>query len=245
MRSLRAVSAETLTAGADINSELSALATGQPINGVAGSIVDGKFLVETPQSAFKEGRWAKVPIIIGANNRDLATGVAKTKDDLFASFGPYAEEARALYDPHGVESLDELKQQVFADRTMTEPVRYLADMVAKGGQPVWVYRFSYVPKAARSKLQGTLHGLEIPFIFDMPQVIVGDKMTAADKTMGTLASGYWVSFRPNRRPEWRRPPLLATLRSGGGQDYELHQRWCGYRTRSTKAPNRSVGESLE
>ena len=105
-------------------------------------------------------------------------------------------EARKLYDPDGNQPLDELKQQVFADRTMTEPARYLADLVARGGQPVWLYRFSYVAEALRNNpnWKGTLHGFEIPYTFDLPAAVVKDKVTAADKAMGALASAYWVSF---------------------------------------------------
>ena len=112
-----------------------------------------KLVSQTPAAAIAAGHWAKVPMIIGANNRDLAVGVASSKDELSAVFGPYTAEARKLYDPNGDKTLDELKQQVFADRTMTEPARYLADLVVRAGQPVWLYRFSYVAESARSQLK--------------------------------------------------------------------------------------------
>jgi para-nitrobenzyl esterase len=51
----------------------------------------------------------------------------------FATFGVNAAEARRLYDPRGDQTLDELKQQVFADKTMTEPARHLADVIARAG----------------------------------------------------------------------------------------------------------------
>jgi para-nitrobenzyl esterase len=124
-----------------------------------------------------------VPIIIGANDRDLPVGVANGKDTLFAVFGAYGAEARKLYDPNGDQALDELKQQVFADRTMTEPARYLADLAAGAGQPVWLYRFSYVAESARSQLKGTLHGFEIPYTYDIPGALVGNKVTKADMAM--------------------------------------------------------------
>ena len=117
-----------------------------------------------------------------------------------------ADEARKLYDPNGDQTLDELKQQVFADKTMTEPARYLADMVARGGQPVWLYRFSYVAEALRSNpaWKGTLHGFEIPYTFDLPAAVVKDKVTAADKTMARAGERLLGLVRQDRRPERRR-----------------------------------------
>ena len=63
-----------------------------------------------------------------------------------------------------IKLFDELKEQVFADKSMTEPARHLADLVAKAGQQVWLYRFSYVAEALRASpaWKGTLHGFEIP-----------------------------------------------------------------------------------
>lgn len=210
LKALRALTADKLTEGADAKLEVAALAAGKPIIGIAGSMIDGKVVVETPEAAIAAGRWAKVPLIIGANNRDLAVGVANSKDELFQVFGSLSDEARKLYDPNGSEALDELKQQVFADRTMTEPARYLAGVIARAGQPVWLYRFSYVAEALRGDpaWKGALHGLEIPYTFNLPAALVKDKVTAGDKKMGEVASGYWTSFGatgdPNgaERPQW-------------------------------------------
>jgi para-nitrobenzyl esterase len=68
-----------------------------------------------------------VPTIIGANDRDLPIGTANNKDELFALFGPDAHTAHKIYDPRGDQTLDELKQQVFADRMFAEPVRHFTN----------------------------------------------------------------------------------------------------------------------
>ena len=212
LKALRALPAEKLTEGTDAKAEVAALSAGKLLIGVAGSIIDGKQVIEPPEAAIASGHCAKVPIIIGANNRDLPVGVANSKDELFAVFGSHADEARKLYDPQGDANLDELKQQVFADKTMTEPARHLADLVAKSGQPVWLYRFSYVAEALRSNpaWKGTLHGFEIPYTLNLPAAVVKDKVTADDKKMGATASAYWASFGksgdPNGdgRPQWPR-----------------------------------------
>ena len=114
---------------------------------------------------------------------------------LFAVFGPDAARARALYDPRGDQTLEELLVQVFMDNTMTEPARYLANELARAGQSVWLYRFAYVSQAQRGELMGTMHAFEIPFTLNIPGVLVGaDKVTPTDKLMGDLTSAYWAQF---------------------------------------------------
>ena len=83
---------------------------------------------------------------------------------------------------------------------MTEPARHLADVIARAGEPVWLYRFSYVAESQRATLKGTMHGFKIPYTFDIPAAVVGDKVTAADEAMGALASAYWVSFAKTGDP---------------------------------------------
>jgi para-nitrobenzyl esterase len=200
LKALRAQPAATFTQGTSAQDEITAVSVDKLIVGFAGAIHDGKLVVETSEAAIAAGHQAMVPVMIGATDRDLGIGSANKKDALFAIFGAYAADARKLYDPRGDQTLDELKQQVFADRTMTEPVRFFADQVARAGQPVWLYRFSYVPESQRDTLKGTMHAMEIPYTFDIPAALVGDKVTAADRAMGAVASAYWVSFAKTGDP---------------------------------------------
>jgi para-nitrobenzyl esterase len=63
----------------------------------------------------------------------------------------------------------------------------------------------------RGRLKGTLHGFEVPYVFNIPAALVGaDQVTPADAVMGDLASACWVTFAktgdPNggSRPAWPR-----------------------------------------
>ena len=148
---------------------------------MAWAIIDGRFLLEIPERTLAAGRQSKVPVIVGANDRDIGLGTARSKEELFAVFGPDAARARELYDPRGNQTLEALIIQVYMDNTMTEPTRHLANELARGGQPVWLYRFAYVNQAVRGQIMGTL--------------------------LATLRSGRRPdhAFHPQRRDRWNRP----------------------------------------
>lgn len=210
LAALRALPAEKLLENASAKEVLVGLASSKPIPGVPGSILDGRLVPAAPETLFAEGKQAAVPVIVGANDRDLGLGMAASKDALFAPFAALGSEARAAYDPQSDQTLEELKQDVLADQTLVEPSRHLADAIARSGNPVHLYRFSYVAESQRGKLKGTLHGFEIPYTLDIPAALVRDKVTPDDRAMAAQASDYWVSFAktgdPNGagRPNWPR-----------------------------------------
>ncbi|MGF1569244.1 MAG: carboxylesterase/lipase family protein [Nodosilinea sp.] len=227
LTALRALSAEQAVEGTDSQETLAILASGSTPAGMAMSIIDGQFLVARPEEVLARGQQAMVPTIVGANDRDLGIGSADTKEQLFAQFGPYAQEAKLLYDPRGDQTLAELKQQVFADKTLVEPARHFANEMARARQPVWLYRFAYVVQPLRNTRTseriedslglGSKHGFEIPFAINAPGMIDRNfpddpsmRATPTDKMMADLTSAYWVQFAktgdPNgdNRPIWSR-----------------------------------------
>jgi len=209
---LRALPATTLLEGASGPEVLAAIAARKRVPGFAMAIVDGKQVVDVPEQALLDGTQAKLPILVGATARDLALGVAATKDELFDALGRV--DGRPYYDPDGTASLDELKQQVFADALVVEPARHLADETARAGQPTWHYRFSYVAERERARTKGARHGAEIRYVFDLPDVQASD----ADRAMAKTVGAYWVAFAkhgdPNGagRPRWpRHDPDAGTI----------------------------------
>ncbi|GHT35778.1 hypothetical protein AGMMS49574_25960 [Bacteroidia bacterium] len=69
----------------------------------SGPVLDGKFVVETAESAYNAGRQARVPLLIGSNSAEVPGGFirANSKDELLSLFGSHREEAVAAYDPDG------------------------------------------------------------------------------------------------------------------------------------------------
>src|SRR5262249_26154023 len=73
---LRALPAETLAEG--VEAYVDAIFGGSELAGLSHSIIDGKLVVESPEATLRAGKHAMVPVIIGANDADLASSPAKT-----------------------------------------------------------------------------------------------------------------------------------------------------------------------
>lgn len=191
LEALRALPAEKLIEG--LEGYHLAITGGPEVSGLSHSIIDGRLVVEPPEATLRAGKQAPVPVIVGATDADLAVGPSQTKDGLFAAFGPLAPQARKLYDPKGNADFKVLFQVVVGDQLMREPSRNLAELVTTARQPVYFYRFAYVPEDQRGKLPGAIHGMEVGFALSYIPDLIKDA-TKADLDMCRTMSGYWVDF---------------------------------------------------
>ncbi|MET0401997.1 MAG: carboxylesterase family protein [Cystobacter sp.] len=139
LSALRALSVERLV-------DFNLMSLGTPT--YAGPMVDGQLVPETPDAAYRAGRWNQVPVMVGATSADIGASAAPDKEQLFAAF-PDPQAARAAYDPSGTTDLGTLNGLVGMDRRMIEPARFTARAVAGRGQPAYHYRFSYVADSMR------------------------------------------------------------------------------------------------
>ena len=98
-------------------------------------MIDGAIVIESPQAAIVAGRWAKVPIIIGANSMDIGFPRGKTMDELFAPFGSNEEKAKALYNPDHSDNVMLVGMHIAADQMMVEPARFVSRTVSSQGIP--------------------------------------------------------------------------------------------------------------
>jgi len=165
--------------------------------GMSSPIVDGRLMPKSIARAFADGTVADVPLIIGANSGE---------DSLIALFGrkPEAIYARAprWMKPNYPEDPAAAGREMFADWLMVAPARWIAARAA-GGQPAWLYHFSYV--GTRFRAQGVTraaHAAEIQYVFEYwgrrtPMSMVSDE----DKAMAGLMHGCWVAFARTGRPD--------------------------------------------
>jgi para-nitrobenzyl esterase len=168
---------------------------------VGGPVVDGKLDIGAATTAYAAGKGARVPVMVGANSADIGFAPGKTLDELFASFGPDAANARAVYNPENSTDMRAVGGKVGADQGMIEPAREIARLLSARGQPVYEYRFSYVAQSLRSKLPGALHATEIPYVFDTVSARYGKDLTPADEAAAKAMHQYWVAFVKTGKPE--------------------------------------------
>jgi para-nitrobenzyl esterase len=164
-------------------------------------ILDGKLITETAETAYKDRRQPRVPLMLGSNSADTAGNRIKaaTKEQFFARFGQWGAQAKAAYDPDGSTDLATLISRANDDFGQAEPARFAASAFAANGSPVYLYRFSYVQTGMQEMFRtGTPHGGEIAFVFGT--VGTGGfgppppPPTAQDQAVSRMAQSYWVNF---------------------------------------------------
>ena len=205
LAALRKLSAEQVNGGLGMMTMQAAAST------YGGPMVDGVIVKESPQSAYEAGRHAQVPFMIGATSADIGFGFAPSKEAAFAAFGPLADQARAAYDPDGSKPLQQLNTEIAMDKTMIEPSRYVAGVLAGKGLASYEYRFGYVADSMKAEWKtGAPHATEIPYVMNTVQTKYGDKLTATDAKIADQTNSYWANFartgNPNGDglPEWPR-----------------------------------------
>ena len=181
---------------------------------VGGPILDGRLYRGAPTAVYAAGGGARVPVMIGTNTDEIGQLSADSLPALWASFGADAAAARAVYDPDGQRTLEQVATAAGGDQWMVEPARALARLLSARGQRVYEYRFGYVASSARRVLSGAPHASEIPYVFDTiglvdtqwgspPDGAVHDawQTSHADEAMARAVHAYWVAFAKTGRPD--------------------------------------------
>lgn len=175
---------------------------GQQSDTYAGPMIDGQVVPEPAETAFRAGRQARVPYMIGANNREFGFMLppAQAVEGMLARFGPEKDAVVAAYDPKKTGSLGEVGVGLMSDGAMVEPARLFARLAAAAGQPTYAYRFSYVASSLRATTPGALHATEIPFVFETVRAKYGEATTPEDEAVAAAANAYWAAFAKNGDP---------------------------------------------
>jgi para-nitrobenzyl esterase len=79
LAALRALPANQLLEDASAKEEVDALSAGRHVAGFAGAIGDGKLITDAPEAIFAAGKQAMVPVIVGANDRELYADLAAAR----------------------------------------------------------------------------------------------------------------------------------------------------------------------
>jgi para-nitrobenzyl esterase len=193
---LRALSVEKIVDGGQED-------TPEGLRIYAGPILDGKLVVETSESAYKAGRQARVPLIIGSNSAEVPAGFinANSKEELLSLFGALKDEGKAAYDPDGKTDFTGMLSLVNTDKVWAEPARFTARAFAAKGAPAYIYLFSYVPVAMQERLRfGAPHASEIAYVFNNLSARRGGAPTPKDQEVAKLMNAYWANFAKTGNP---------------------------------------------
>ncbi len=170
----------------------------------SGPILDGKLVVETSESAYKAGRQARVPLMIGNNSAEIGGGfvnASSSKEELFSRFGELEGEAKAAYDPDGNKDFAEVQTRFNTDKVWAEPARFTASSFAAVGDPAYIFLFSYVPASMKERMRfGPGHGTDISYVFDNLGARPGSTPAQEDKEVARMMNAYWVNFAKTGDP---------------------------------------------
>jgi para-nitrobenzyl esterase len=172
----------------------------------SGPILDGKLVVETAESAYKAGRQARVPLIIGNCSGEIGGAFisnAPSKEALFSSFGELEAEAKAAFDPEGKKEFAEVITKFNTDWVWGEPGRMAARAFVANGAPAYMYQFGFVPAAMRPRAPyGAGHGSEVSFVFNTLNARWGNpgEATPEEKELARIMNTYWINFAKTGNP---------------------------------------------
>ena len=218
--------------GADGLAMLRALPFTEVLNTVANyqtrPTIDGWLLPGHPQTVFREGKQADLPVIVGTTKDEgnfFSGSVKFEKRSEFAAmlegyYGAETKQVLALYPGKTQAELKVAGSEYITDAWFVQPARQLLDGMTQLASPVFQYQFSRANPDRPS--QGASHAIELRYVFNTlrnPEE-APDGQALADKV-----TDYWVQFAktgdPNHHglPEW--PAYTAKKKSYLDLDVEI------------------------
>ena len=156
------------------------------------AVVDGWIVTGSPADLLKNGKSARVPLLIGnaAQELTLYGGESAVRRGVARIFGPTTGQATDLYGLHdGSQPPDDpilgsTAMQLAADDTFRCPAEFTAAAHAASGERVWRFQMEHAaPGQARID-----HGSELTFIFD------NRPLNIAMDGVRPLLQSYWVNY---------------------------------------------------
>lgn len=212
-----------LTAAEIVDGGQESAGQGGPVT-YSGPVLDGRFMVETAQSAYEAGRQAKVPLIIGSNSAEVPAGFvnARSKEELLNLFGKLKDEANKVYNPDGAAEFAKMLTLVNTDKVWAEPARFTARAFAAKSSPAYVYLFSYVSPSMQQMMRyGAAHASEIGYVFNNLSGPNGAVPLPADMEVARMMNAYWINFAKTGNPNGAGLPKWPVYSSAKNEVIEI------------------------
>lgn len=176
-----------------------------PLAGDYAPFADGALMLETPSQALARGHLPDVPLMIGWNSgEDTLMGPSPLPEATLKQIPPVA---RLVYREEAAKGDEALARVIFTDSVFGAPARWVAAKAA-GGNPSFLYHFSYVGQAYRAQRATAGHATEIPYVWKMRASPVGD-LGDGDMPLADLMHSCWSSFIKTGRPACGSPQWPA------------------------------------
>ncbi len=177
-----------------------------PVNDDFAPFTDGKLMTETPSQAAADGHLADVPLIIGSNSGEDSLMGPRVSPQTLAMIPPIA---KTIYKEEAAVSDEAVARAIFTDKVMGGPARWIAGKTS-GGQPSWLYYFSYVGSRFGPSKTRASHADEIQYAWEYwgrrtPMSMV----SAKDQQVAALMHACWVSFAKTGAPRCGTEPWPA------------------------------------
>lgn len=173
-------------------------------------MVDGRVVDDQVEAAFRAGRQAPVPLIIGTNSKEFWWIKPSDPSAYGAVDDALTQQERAeLVQAYGGQAA--FDGDVVSDMIFNEPARHLARLHAAAGHPTYLYRFDVVADAMPEPHGGATHAVERPYVFDNLYAL-GWATTDRDQRAATIMADYWTGFARDGDPNGAGRPAWPDLR---------------------------------
>jgi len=174
-----------------------------------GPLVDGDFLPDQPRVLFDQGKFSKVPYILGSTTDEgtiFFLGVPPVTSDvqylaaLAERFGARAAEIAARYPASSFATPQDALERVVGDSGLVCGTYDTARRAAAGGARTYLYNFAReLPIPVLQSLDlGAFHGVEMAYVFG-----IITPPTPEDAALGDAVRAYWTKFARTGNPNQR------------------------------------------
>ena len=195
MKALRALPAATILGNATM------------MQGGSGPFVDGQVVPAQTLDLYRQGKFARVPIMLGTNSYEagLFPMLSKGVKEQHPADWPKITQ---LYDGYGSHDDALVAGQLITDLMFTLPAREAAEAIAATNDPVYVYSFNYLRPSERGKLPGALHFDEVYQVFGTaPTAPMGGD--PVDPAIVDAMQSRWTDFAKTGVPGTDWPKLTS------------------------------------